>query len=220
MASKILFKYTSKSRPDNFFRGLDSIVSNLFNKEDYFILCSFDVDCQLYLNKEFTERLDTYKNLSYYFGISHSKIDAINRDIPLAPPFDILVNFSDDQVITQWAFDDLIRNDMPEDTDMVLHYKDINNGNRLMTMSVIGKKYFDRTGLIYNSEYTSLYCDLEAQEVAQILGKYKYIDLVIYEHLHPAYGKAVNDDQYRHTESFYAKDGEVYFRRKANNFGL
>lgn len=226
MALKILFKYTSRSRRDNFFRGMDSIVNNLSNKEDYHILVSLDVDDAVMRNEEVLEKIKSYKNTNVYYGISYSKIDAINRDLPLAKDFDILVNFSDDQVFTQFGFDDIIRQQMLDsfpDTDGFLHFHD-GNQNRLATMSIVGKKYFDRTNYIYHPDYQSVYCDNEEQEKAKILGKYKYAgdSMKIMMHIHPAmgHGKHLLDEQYIRTESFYPVDKETYHRRMAINFGL
>lgn len=221
---KILFKYTSKSRPDNFFRGLDSIVNNLSNKEDYHILCTFDVDDNKYLDEDFINRVNSYENISYYFGISTSKIYAINRDISLAPQWDILVNMSDDFIFTQWGFDDLIRVAFQQnfpDLDGFLHFHD-GVQPRLATMSIIGKKWFDRTGYIYHPSYYTEYCDNEDQEKAKILGKYKYMgDVRIINHINPFHGTPdIMDDLYRKNSTFANMDKDNYFKRLAINFGL
>lgn len=222
MPAKILFKYTSRSRVDNFFRGLDSIVNNLSNKEDYHILCSFDVDDSAYSNQSFVDRLNGYSNLSYYFGISHSKINAINRDLPLAPPFDILVNYSDDQIFLKNGFDDDIRNDFNGDFDLFIHYPDSNVKHLLPTMSVMGVDYFKRFNYIYMEDFRNVYCDNAEMDKAKILKKYKYVERQIFDHLHPAFGRAPMDAQYEKTENKegYAKDHATYIRLKKNNFGL
>ena len=221
----LLFKYTSRSRPDNFFRGMDSIVNNLANKEDYHILCSFDVDDKDYVNHGFVQRLSFYDNTSHYFGVSSSKIDAINRDLPLAPPFDILVNFSDDQIFTQFGFDDIIRNSFRQnfnDLDGFLHFHD-GVQPRLATMSIVGKKWFDRTSCIYHSSYFSEWCDNEEQEKAKRLGKYKYMGdkVKIMMHINPYHGKPeILDDLYKRNSKFVKDDKANYFKREALNFEL
>lgn len=223
MPYKILFNYASKSRPELFFRGLDSIVNNISDKKNYHILCVFDVDDYTMTDKNVLERIKKYKNLSYHFGISYSKINAINRDIALAPEWDILVNFSDDQLFVMDGFDNLIRGNMSmacEDLDMFLHYPDGKVDERLPVMSVMGKTYFDRFGYIYHPDYSSLWADNEAMEVAKKLNKHKYIPEYIFQHLHPAFGLAKKDAQYVYTESFYNADHKVYISRKKNNFGL
>jgi len=220
MPAKILFKYTSRSRVENFFRGLNSIVDNLANKEDYFILCSFDVDDSAYANSVFVERLAGYKNLRYYFGFSDCKVAAINRDMPLAPAFDILINFSDDQIFIHPGFDDIIREDFGGNFDMFLHYPDDNVGHLIPTMSVMGVDYYNRDQYIYHPSYRNVYCDNEAMCAAQMRGKYKFIDKKIFDHLHPAFGRAPLDEQYKKTEEplGYKIDGENFINRKRLNF--
>lgn len=222
---RIVFKFTSRSRKENFFRGLDSIVNNLADKENYYIQCTFDTSDLSMNNEAVIERLHTYKNLVYYFGESTSKIHAINTNLEKLTDFDVLVNFSDDQVFITQNFDDTIRNDMKEyfpDGDGFLHYTDSNVGAALPTMSVMDKKYFNRTGKIYNSAYFSVYADNHEMDVAIILGRYKYIDKLIFLHLHPCFGKAPTDEQYQRTEDpkVYAADRKTYFDFKRINFGI
>jgi hypothetical protein len=87
-------------------------------------------------------------------------------------------------------------------------------------MSILGRDYYKRFNYIYNPEYISLYCDNETMDVAKILGRYKFVNENIFLHLHPAHGNALNDNQYRYTESFHPIDQATYLKRKANNFGL
>lgn len=220
MPLKLLFKYTSRSRRDNFFRGLDSIVNNLANKDDYFILCSFDTDDSEMANMEVRDRLATYKNTIAYYGISYSKINAINRDMSFAPDFNILINFSDDMVVLAYGFDDIIRRDMQaacNDLDMFLHYPDSNVGHLIPTMSIMGKPYYERTNYIYHEAFDNVYSDNFAMDQAKFLGKYKFIDKQIFDHYHPAFGKAPTDEQYLKTEApeGYEKDRQTYIRLKA-----
>jgi hypothetical protein len=76
----------------------------------------------------------------------------------LISDWDILVVMSDDMVCVTHGWDDIIRQDMNEnfpDTDGVLHYNDGNQKANVMTMSIIGRKYYKRDGYIYNPEYQS-----------------------------------------------------------------
>jgi len=196
----------------------------LYDIENYFVVCSFDTDDLTMNNQEVIERLNTYKNVFYYFGESVSKIDAINRDIDKFPDdWSILVNFSDDQVFTSLYFDRTIREAMINyypNGDGVLHFPDQKTRASLITMSIMDKKYFLRDNFIYNPVYTSLYCDSEFQDVAKIRGRYVYVGVDIFKHLHPAWGLAKMDAQYQPTESFYNKDGSIYRQRKEINFGI
>lgn len=218
----ILFKYTSRSRPLLFLRGLDSICNNVVS-DDYRVLCTFDNDDEKYRYHGFISDVLKRKNTYIIWGDSKSKVDAINRDAGNFGKFDILVNFSDDQVFTVYGFDNIIRRDMErlcDDLDMFIHYPDGVANERIPSMSVMGRKYYERFNYIYHPDYSSLWCDNEAMEVAKILGKYTYVDTHIFKHLHPIWGLAVKDDQYKLTESFYLRDQKVYKDRRKQNFFL
>jgi len=214
MSLRLLFKYTTRSRRSNFLRGIDSIIDNLADKENYHIYTTFDVD-----DDKMRPLPEIKGNHTYIAGTSKSKIDAINRDMDFINSqydWDILVNMSDDVVFTEKGFDDIIRKEF-ERIDTVLHYPD-GNRNDLLTVSIMDKYYYQRDNYIYNPEYKSLYCDNESMEVAKQRGCYKFVNKVIFNHLHPAYNKGIFDAQYQHTESFSNEDRLTYERRKANGF--
>ena len=223
---RILFKFATRSRPTLFKRGIESILNNI-STDDFQILVSVDHDDDTML--PMINEYKAHPNVSIVVGSSKSKVHAINRDIELAMDWDVLVNMSDDMVFVEKGFDEIIRggyidkdwNTYPfhKNLDFCLHFPD-GNRNDLITMSIIGKDYYKRFNYIYNPEYISLYCDNEQTDVAKILGCYKYVDKVIFNHLHPAYGKAIFDRQYQHTESFSNIDQQTYIKRKAINYGL
>lgn len=222
---KILVKYTSRSRPDRFFFGLDSIVNNMMRPKDHQILCSFDTDDLTMNNPEVIGRLATQSpdyNITWVFGESKSKIDAINRDIDKADKdWDILVNMSDDMEFIERGFDQFICYEMENrypDTDGVLHFPDGHTQDRLMTLSIIGRRWYERFGYVYHPDYKSLWCDNEAMLVARKLNKISYIPQQIFQHNHPAWRKGEMDEQYQRTEAFNAEDHQTFLRRQKNGF--
>ena len=210
---KILFKYTTRSRPELFERGLKSIIDNCFS-DQYKILVTVDENDATMFKYWNDPRITTI------IGESKNKVDAINRDVnEFVYDWDVLVNMSDDMIFTQKGFDNIIRESF-ENTDQCIHFPDGSTGDRLISMSILGRDYYKRFNYIYNPEYISLYCDNETMDVAKILGRYKFVNENIFLHLHPAHGNALNDNQYRYTESFHPIDQATYLKRKANNFGL
>ena len=208
---KIIFNYASRSRPQLFRRGVDSIVENANgNYEIYAIVDESDYQLDFY----------NFANCVPVIGKSLSKVDAINRINKYINTidYDIIVNMSDDMVFTKKGFDDIIRKSF-DNLDQCLHFPDGNRSD-LITMSIIGRKFFERFNYIYNPAYISLYCDNEQTEVAQKLGCYKFVNEQIFEHLHPAYNKAHFDHQYKYTESFNEIDRRTYHLRKGLNYGL
>jgi len=214
----IAFKFTTRSRPDLFHRGMKSIIDNVSDKENYSILVTCDAD-DVTMKDEFNHY--TQKNIQFVYGYSKSKIDAINRDLELLnPEFDILVNMSDDMVFIQQGFDEVIRKDFKLTTDLCLHFPD-GFRNDIITMAILGKEYFERFNYIYEPDYKSLWCDNEMTDVAKMLNRYKFNPDVIFHHVHPNNTKdAKLDQQYIKTEAFYREDEAVYKRRKEADFFL
>jgi len=87
-----------------------------------------------------------FPSLIISIGESKNKVDAINRDMNRAPPFDIVLLASDDMIPIMQGYDTIIRTKMKElypDTDGILWFND-GYQKRTNTLIVMGKKYFDR----------------------------------------------------------------------------
>jgi hypothetical protein len=226
---KILFKYASRSRTNKFFVGLDNIISNLSDLNNFCILVSLDVDDVSMNNKDtimkLTEYVQKYPNkIIVKFGFSKSKVDAINRDVNDIKDvfnFDIIVNFSDDMEFIQHSFDEVIRNKFYvnyPDTDGNIYFNDGFTGDRLCTMSIIGRKYYDKYNYIYHPSYHSLWCDNEYTEVAKRNQKMLYFHENIYRHNHPSNIGGFIDELLIKTESFSDIDRQNFENRLKNNF--
>ena len=103
-----------------------------------------------------------------------------------------------------------------------MHYNDGFTANKLCTLSIIGKTYFDTIlkKKIYHPDYKSLFCDNEYTEVARKLNKIQYYDMILFRHNHPANIGTPMDEQYKHTEGFWHIDSQTYERRRSINFEL
>ena len=224
---KILFKLATRSRPQKFFECVRNIMDNV-ESDNYILLVSYDIDDTSMAWDVIKDRVYAIDNpnLKAMGGTSKNKIDAINRDMHTFWKWDILINTSDDMMFTQKGFDNVIRQDMQQhfpDLDGFLHYNDGNQRDRVCTMSIMGRKYYDRFGYIYHPSYESLFCDEEATQVAKILGKHRYMgDIPLFRHLHPAWGLGEYDEQYQRTESrkVWIADESNYNERKTRNFDL
>ena len=229
---RILFKLATRSRPDKFFACLQNIIENLADRENYQILVSYDFDDDgthriIYGANAYRNIVFDYNNIRTIQGDSKNKIHAVNRDIEKVTDWDILINTSDDMLFTQHGFDDIIRKDMADnfpDLDGFLHYNDGNQKSNVCTMSIMGRKYYERFNYIYHPDYKSVWCDVEATEVAYMLGKYKYKgdDKILFKHLHPAWGLAEYDEQYRKSENLdvWGEDLQILLERKARHYDL
>ena len=223
----ILYKLATRSRPQRFAETIKSIVDNSSN-DNYLVLVSIDEDDELmqaYIEDHTLGMGFPHYNVVVVNGRSKNKIDAINRDMEDSfnrwLNWDILVNISDDMVITSPNFDKVLRTVFAQTTDLFLHLPDGYANERLCTMSIMGKDYYNRFGYIYHPSYESVYCDNEATDVAKNLGKYLYVNEHLFKHNHPAnVGAHLMDAQYERTEAkeVHAKDCQNYQVRKAMNF--
>lgn len=226
----ILFKYASRSRPERFLEGLHNLIDMTSDKDNYTVFCCLDRDDRSMFSDNFpTQRLqrelllheEKFRHCIFDFGYSKSKIDAINRTIPTYINWDILVNFSDDMRFLVFGYDQLIREGVRcNGPDIFLHYPDSTAKHMLPTMSIMDKAYYNRDNYVYFSGYSSLWCDNEAMEVAQLRGRYIYTGQQIYDHYHPAYGHVPWDEQYSRQQTFWNEDELMYIYRKSKNFYL
>ena len=219
---KILVKFPTRSRRLKWKETLDKWISLCSNPKDVVFVVSMDWDdpeMNPSLVEPMIEGLDAKIHL--YWGISTSKIDAVNRDIEEISEWDILVVASDDMIPQIKGWDDRIREDMLKywpDGDGVLWYNDGNQGPNLNTLSIMGRAYYARSKYVYHPDYISLYCDVEFTQVSRKLRKVKYSPDVIIRHEHPAFGYGKYDEQYKITESYYRVDRDTFERRKSLGF--
>lgn len=222
----ILFKFASRSRPHKFKEAMKSITDNLARPELACFMFTFDEDDPT--KDQYNVVLDELGKINYSatFGVSESKIHACNRDLheanTLFPEWKILVCMSDDMEFIFKGFDNTIREAFIEE-DLCVHFPDQNQGAKCMTMSIMDRKYFERRKYVYHHDYISVECDLEAQEEAQMLGRYKFMEgQRIFNHNHPSFGQGTYDAQYNKTEAYevHEADKATRRRRKADNYGL
>jgi hypothetical protein len=224
---KILFKFATRSRTEKFFAGIDNIIDNVSDKNNFKILVSADMDDLSMFNKHVAKRLIPYVEKGYVipvFGTSKSKIDAINRDMQHAPAdWDILVNFSDDMEFNVYGFDQIIREKFTihfQDTNGNIYFNDGFVQDKVSTMSIIGRQYYNQFNFIYHPSYFSLWCDNEYTEIAQRKNKIQYFPQNIYTHNHAVNLGVVGDDLLVKTEAYYEQDKKNYLERQSKNFDI
>ena len=220
---KLLIKFPTRGRREQFLRILN-ILKEKIVLDTTKILVTIDSDDVL------MNTLDMYAmfnrdGILYTTGKSKSKVDACNRDLKTYyKDFDIILLMSDDMLPMMKGFDLFIVEyfDMFfSDTDGCLHFNDGYTQDRLQTMVIFGRKYYERFGYLYHPDYISLWCDNEQMEVAMKLGKYRYNENVLFKHEHYANNPNVKlDNRYRQTEQWYHVDLKTYQRRKEIGFGV
>jgi len=161
-------------------------------------------------------------DISYFYGNSKSKVEAINADMNKIKndiDYSILIVLSDDMIPEVHEFDDIIYKEFVvrfPDFDGALFFSDGNVGERLNTLVVLGKKTYDYFGYIYHPSYISLWCDNEYTDVLKSMNKLPFINRVVIRH--KWVGDHNPDELHRRNEKYYGKDEQNYKTRKANGF--
>lgn len=217
---KILIKYPTRFRPELFCSTILQTFLNAADKENILFLVSYD-DNDATMSEQMIEFFSRTIPVIFEKGESKNKIHACNRDIEKIADWDILLLLSDDMICQVEGWDDILRKSFSDNLDQCLHFSDGYTHQKLQTLFICGRSYYDRFKYIYNPEYISLFSDNEAQEVAKLLNKYHYFPQVLFKHAHYSNDQNIKmDDLMRHNESFYKQDQRTYNRRKSIGFGL
>ena len=243
--SRLVIKLPTRGRPQKFISILDRYVNFCSGMRDVQFVISMDNDDPTMNNQNMISLLSRMRNqldnrLHFAYGSSKCKIEACNANLDLVRKLnpDIIMLASDDMLPIVSGYDDIICQTMGKhypDTDGVLHFNDgFSGSDKLITLSILGRKYFERFGYIYHPEYKSVFSDDEFTQVARLLNKVIYIDRCIIQHewvgipyIRAARGEIKPEELQRdalhernESTDMYAHDKEVFERRKANNFGI
>jgi len=226
---RILLKCPTRSRPAQFIRVLNQYVT-LANRPDLLGVCiSCDQDDPSMLEGSVQHQI---KNITHqvswseiYYGNSTNKIEAVNANITDIPwSWDMIIIVSDDMVPKVKGYDDVLRSHMIAnfaDTDGILWVNDGTQGNKLNTISIMGRKMYDSFGYIYHPVYKSLFCDTEFTDLCNgpLASKCTYIPYMLIKHEHPGTGfPQRNDALYMRNNSFWYTDLMTYISRKKYDY--
>lgn len=228
----LLIKFPSRERPKRFFEVLNRAQRNRESKDTHFLITLDSNDGNMN-NDHVRKTLELWGNLKYKYGVSKSKVDAVNRDMEIAKEWDIVLLLSDDMYVNTPGYDRIICEHFEKhfpDTDGILWINDGYGGKMerdakgdvdlskgINTIVCMGKKYYERFGFIYNPVYLSLFCDNEYTSLAVAEKRFHYIDEVLIEHRHPMNSpmyRTFQDNLYRKNDRHYQQDMKTYNDRK------
>lgn len=215
----ILFKYPTRNRWNWFQKTLDTYYTMISESCDFQFLISLDEDDESMLQPDVRKFLDYQPNLIYKYGNSRSKIEAVNANMDSVDGWDILVLVSDDMIPIVKGFDKIIIDNMQKyfpDMDGALHFNDGFLGqDRTITLSIMGRKLYERFGYIYHPAYKSFFCDNEFTEQVRKMKKVIYLPQVIIKH---KWKGNEGDDLYRRNTRMAGVDQTTYNKRKASGY--
>jgi hypothetical protein len=214
MNYRLLLKYPTRARPEQFVETLNEYVFKLDRPDLAEVVISCDID---------DSTMAQYGHMtSIHYGRNRTKVQAINADIDKAQSeWDILLLVSDDMIPQVQGYDTKIREQFAKhhpDTDGELWLYD-GRQDRINTIQCLGRKRYDHLGYIYHPAYTSLWCDNEATDVGLRDGKLTFVQECIIKNESPDWGgNQRGDELYRRNNKFYHADRRVYEQRKRKGF--
>ena len=215
----ILVKFPVRGRVEKFFKTFElyhSMAEDIGNMR-FSVTC--DNDDEKMNNMAVIDRIRSYRNSDVFIWNNHSKVEAINNGIP-PDGYDIILLASDDMIPVVRGYDKIIRDLFIKyfpDTDGVVWFNDGLQEDRLNTLCILGRKYYQRFGYIYQTSYKSLFADNEFTIISKKNGKYVYIKDVIIKHCHPSLTNS-KDEQNFYDDTFINIDKENFLKRYKNDF--
>jgi len=226
---RILLKCPTRSRPQKVMETIAKYMYLAVRPDLIGVAISCDVDdasmSRNLVQEELRRIMRPAAWSDIYFSENKSKIQACNADMrKIVYEWDIVVLVSDDMIPQVRGYDEVIRNHMMSrfpDTDGILWFSDGFQGDKLNTLTMLGRKMYDSFGYIYNPEYKSLFCDTELTDQCRTTHKEKclYVNYPIIRHEHPGTGFAQNMDAlYQANQRFWSTDMYTYISRKPYPF--
>jgi len=221
---RLLLKFPTRSRPQQAMKVLQQYFSMATNPKSIGVAMSCDSDddsmTRTLVKDEFDRILGQFGWHRIYYGNNKSKIEACNADMEkIEYPWNIVVLVSDDMVPILKGYDDVIRSHMLSsfpDTNGILWFNDGHQGDKLNTLSVMGRTMYQTFGYIYHPSYKSFYCDTEFTDLCRTSLKSKclYVAACIVRHEHPGNGYGGLDSLYQKNQLAWNVDMDNYINRK------
>jgi hypothetical protein len=223
---KILLKCPTRSRPHKVLETIRSYIRLAAKPEQLGIAISCDTSDPSMINVSDLQKTISKCAWSQIFhSDNRTKIQACNANMnEITWDWDIVVLVSDDMIPQIRGYDEVIRNHMIAkfpDRNGILWFNDGAQGEKLNTLCIYGRAFYESQGFIYNPEYKSLFCDTELTD--QCRKEYKnicsYIPYCIIRHEHPGTGYAQNmDNLYQINQRYWNEDMYTYIRRKTYEY--
>lgn len=176
----------------------------------WFEMSSMDAQVELLVSIDSDEPersfYEAYPNL--IVNNNRSAIDAINNAAKVAKG-DILMVVSDDtEPIQNW--DSFIEDHAKNDSDWILKTQD-GIQNYIITMPVMDRAYYNRTGYIYHPDFQHLFCDTYMTCVADITGR-KITSNIMFKHNHYSVNGEAPDDLHKRNDATWKQGQETFIR--------
>ena len=148
---------------------------------------------------------------------NRNSVQACNQ-AALVATGDLLVMVSDDFGCPS-SWDDALVRTLGERRDVAV-FVDDSCGGRTMTLPIVDRAYYERTGYLLHPDYVHLFCDNDLEEVSRRLGKTIDAKHLVFPHRHYTVGAAPYDPTYHHSGKSWGRDELLFAQRRVRDFDL
>lgn len=220
---RILIKFPTRGRPQQFLTTLRGWLSHAADLSRIAVLVSYDTDDATMTPEVIAEAEGLHPALVAVSGVSKSKIDACNRNLPeYGGHWDVVLLVSDDMWCRRQGWDMSIILNMQRhfpDTDGALWHFD-GSQRKINTLECVGRKRWEANGrVLYHPSYKSFFCDNETTAVGLRDKKLIFVEHSLCTHEHPAWGAGMKRDAtYARNNGAWAHDEANFKHRKIMGF--
>lgn len=203
--------HPSRGRPEKSYDTICKWANKSSGIHSIYFLVSLDYD---------DPKLDDYKAMSFpilekpcfviqYVANNRSSIQAINEVGPIAKQHDIILVLSDDtDCFENW--DLALLKEVEGKTDWILKTQD-GIQPYIITMPVMDRAYYNRTGYIYHPDFQHLFCDTYLTCVADITGR-KITSNLLFKHNHYSVNGTPPDDLHKRNDATWKQGQETFIK--------
>lgn len=136
--------------------------------------------------------------------------------------FDVMMHCGDDIVFRSNHWDTIVLDEFDRVPDKILlvHGRDGFQDEKLGTHSFIHRNWVDVVGYFVPPYFSSDYNDTWLNEVADALGRRRYVPEIYTEHMHPAAGKGELDTTHQERLARHTRDNvaQLYAEKQAERY--
>lgn len=150
----------------------------------------------------------------------HGLVKALNWTATrLSQKYECLAFMGDDHFPKTEGWDEMYVNELYSLGDGFVYGDDLLMGERIPTQIAMTSSIVETLGFFTPPGFTHLCCDLAWKDLGEGIDKITYMPEVVIEHLHPAAGKAEEDEGYKFVNSpeMVQRDEAEYFRWKSDD---
>lgn len=200
----------SRGRPDQFLRMVQSAISHAERPELLEVVFAVDLDDEA--TQTYLWLADSIRRnggmIVKMLATERQVLSQYWNDCARNARGDILMHCGDDIVFVTPSWDERVREAFQQYPDRVVfvHGNDLGpRGSFFGTHGFIHRTWMEAVGYFVPPHYVSDYNDTHLNDVANMLGRRHYVDIIT-EHMHPAFGKGPVDKTHeerlaRHSES-------------------